>query len=84
MLEIRVARFFLVQFTNTGENIPNFNKIHLSNGHKILLSWLDLAVCTTECDMKIIFCVNRLFVRSPRQHAVDGVDIDGGLGQSVE
>jgi hypothetical protein len=30
-----VARFFLVQNTKTGKNIPNDHKIHIPNGHKI-------------------------------------------------
>jgi hypothetical protein len=34
----RVARFFWVQFTNTGKNILNCYKIWIPNGHKMYLS----------------------------------------------
>jgi hypothetical protein len=31
----RVARFFLVQTYQIGENIPNDHKLHIPNGHKL-------------------------------------------------
>jgi hypothetical protein len=35
LVPVRVARFFLVQDTKTGKNIPNDHKIYLPNAHKI-------------------------------------------------
>jgi hypothetical protein len=33
--QFRVARFFLVQFTNTGKNLPNGQNIYVPNERKI-------------------------------------------------
>jgi hypothetical protein len=35
IFSFRVARFFMLKHTKTGENIPNNQKIPIPNGHKV-------------------------------------------------
>jgi hypothetical protein len=45
----RVARFFLVRYSNRGKNLPIYHKLGIPNGHKIN----PLAVKWTKCSLNI-------------------------------